>query len=41
MADSDITNRMKQLGINEPDVEESFARSSGPGVKMSTKFQPR
>jgi peptide chain release factor len=37
MADSDITNRMKQLGIREPDVEETFARSSGPGGQNVNK----
>jgi peptide chain release factor len=37
MADSDITNRMKQLGIREPDLEESFARSSGPGGQNVNK----
>jgi protein subunit release factor B len=37
MADSDITNRMKRLGIREPDVEETFARSSGPGGQNVNK----
>ena len=37
MADSDIMNRMKQLGIREPDVEETFARSSGPGGQNVNK----
>jgi len=37
MADSDITNRMKQLGIRKPDVEETFARSSGPGGQNVNK----
>jgi len=37
MADSDITNRMKQLGIREPDLEETFARSSGPGGQNVNK----
>ena len=37
MADRDITNRMKQLGIREPDVEETFARSSGPGGQNVNK----
>ncbi|HEY2681434.1 MAG TPA: peptide chain release factor-like protein [Candidatus Udaeobacter sp.] len=37
MADSDITKRMKQLGIREPDVEETFARSSGPGGQNVNK----
>ena len=31
MAKSDIKNRMKQLRIYESDLEESFARSGGPG----------
>jgi len=37
MADSDITRRMKQLGINEADLEETFARSSGPGGQNVNK----
>jgi peptide chain release factor len=37
MADSDITNRMKQLGIRERDLEETFARSSGPGGQNVNK----
>ncbi|MGZ5543571.1 MAG: peptide chain release factor-like protein [Limisphaerales bacterium] len=37
MADSDITNRMKQLGIREPDLDETFARSSGPGGQNVNK----
>ena len=37
MADSDITNRMKQLGIREPELEETFARSSGPGGQNVNK----
>jgi peptide chain release factor len=37
MADSDITNRMMQLGIREPDLEETFARSSGPGGQNVNK----
>jgi len=37
MADSNITRRMKQLGINEADLEETFARSSGPGGQNVNK----
>ena len=37
MADSDITKRMKHLGIRDPDVEETFARSSGPGGQNVNK----
>lgn len=37
MADSDITKRMKQLGIDEADLEETFARSSGPGGQNVNK----
>jgi peptide chain release factor len=37
MADGDITNRMKELGIHEPDLEETFARSSGPGGQNVNK----
>jgi protein subunit release factor B len=37
MADSDIAKRMKQLGIRDPDVEETFARSSGPGGQNVNK----
>jgi peptide chain release factor len=37
MADSDITNRMRQLGIRESDLEEIFARSSGPGGQNVNK----
>jgi peptide chain release factor len=37
MADSDITKRTKQLGIRETDVEETFARSSGPGGQNVNK----
>ena len=37
MADSNITKRMKQLGINEADLEETFARSSGPGGQNVNK----
>lgn len=37
MAESDITSRMKQLGVDEADLEESFARSSGPGGQNVNK----
>lgn len=37
MADGNITNRMKQLGIYESDLEEMFARSSGPGGQNVNK----
>ena len=37
MAESDIRNRMKQLGIHESDLEEIFARSSGPGGQNVNK----
>ncbi|HEY4639411.1 MAG TPA: peptide chain release factor-like protein [Candidatus Udaeobacter sp.] len=37
MADSDIAKEMKQFGIREPDVEETFARSSGPGGQHVNK----
>ena len=37
MAESDITNQMKQLGIDESDLEETFARSSGPGGQHVNK----
>jgi protein subunit release factor B len=37
MAESDVTNRMMQLGIREPELEETFARSSGPGGQNVNK----
>jgi peptide chain release factor len=37
MAESDITKRMKQLGVHQPDLEETFARSSGPGGQNVNK----
>jgi protein subunit release factor B len=38
MADSDnMTNRMKRLGVDEADLGESFARSSGPGGQNVNK----
>ena len=37
MAESDITKRMKQFGIREADLEETFARSSGPGGQNVNK----
>ncbi len=37
MAESDIRNRMKQLGIYDSDLEEKFARSSGPGGQNVNK----
>jgi peptide chain release factor len=37
MAESDITTRMKQLGVYEADLEETFARSSGPGGQNVNK----
>ena len=37
MADSDITKRMKHLGIRDADLEETFARSSGPGGQNVNK----
>ena len=37
MADNNISRRVKQLGINEADLEETFARSSGPGGQNVNK----
>jgi protein subunit release factor B len=37
MAKSNIKNRMEQLGIHVADLEESFARSSGPGGQNVNK----
>ena len=37
MAEIDITERMKQLGIDHTDLEETFARSSGPGGQNVNK----
>jgi peptide chain release factor len=37
MADGEIIKRMKQLGIREADLEETFARSSGPGGQNVNK----
>ena len=37
MAKSDIKNRMKQLRIYDSDLEESFARSGGPGGQNVNK----
>jgi len=37
MAKSDIKNRMKQFRIYESDLEESFARSGGPGGQNVNK----
>ena len=37
MAERDISTRMKQLGIDEVDLEEMFARSSGPGGQNVNK----
>ena len=37
MAESDMTKRMKQLGIDQTDLEETFARSSGPGGQNVNK----
>ena len=37
MAESDMTERMKQLGIDQTDLEETFVRSSGPGGQNVNK----
>ena len=37
MAENDITNRMKQVGVDEAELEETFARSSGPGGQHVNK----
>jgi peptide chain release factor len=37
MAESDMTKRIKQFGIREADLEETFARSSGPGGQNVNK----
>jgi len=37
MAENDVTSRMKQLGVDEADLEETFARSSGPGGQNVNK----
>lgn len=37
MAETEITSRMKQLGINESDLKEIFSRSSGPGGQNVNK----
>src|SRR5262249_19643307 len=37
MAEREIATRMKQLGIDEADLEETFARSSGPGGQNVNK----
>ena len=37
MADSDTKRRMKEIGIDEDDLEETFARSSGPGGQHVNK----
>ena len=37
MADSDTKRRMREIGIDEDDLEETFARSSGPGGQHVNK----
>src|ERR1051325_6448593 len=37
MGDTDLTSRMKRLGIYDSDLEETFARSSGPGGQHVNK----
>lgn len=37
MAETDMTVRMMRLGIHESDLEETFARSSGPGGQNVNK----
>lgn len=37
MASTDVTERMRQLGVQEADLEETFARSSGPGGQNVNK----
>jgi len=37
MAESEVTKRMKQLEVDEADLEESFTRSSGPGGQNVNK----
>ena len=37
MAEHGIKSRMNQLGIDEADLEETFARSSGPGGQNVNK----
>jgi peptide chain release factor len=37
MGNSEITKRMKEAGVHEADLEETFARSSGPGGQNVNK----